>query len=271
MSEDYRIHPTAVVSPRAELGPDVVVGPYAVVGPGVRVGAGTRIGAHAVLEGRTTLGQKNLVFPFASLGAEPQDRKHRGEPTELEIGDENVIREFVTIHAGTVHGGGVTRVGNGCLLMNYAHVAHDCRLGDGVVVANGAQLGGHVVVEDHAVIGALAGLHQFVRVGESAIVGAGSMVSLDVLPYCNATGDRASLRGLNFVGLRRRGFSSETIATLQRAYRVLFGRGLTLREALDVLRREYAGCEAVVRWLVFLQSSRRGFCRPRGRRGSEGA
>lgn len=255
-----RIHPTAIVDPAAQLGDDVEIGPFAVIGPHVRVGARSAVGAHSVVQGRTTMGEDNRVFPFASLGAVPQDLKFQGEESELRIGDRNQIREFCTLHIGTAAGAMVTRIGDDNLLMNFSHVAHDCRLGDHNVLANGVQLGGHVWVGDWVVIGALSGIHQTARIGESAMIGAGSMVSLDVPPFCNATGDRARLRGLNSVGLRRRGFSAATSAAIKRAYRTVFQSSLKLQEAIAQLRAS-APLPEVERFLDFLEESKRGVCR----------
>ena len=256
-----RIHPTAIVSSGAELGPDVAIGAYSMVGDRVSIGAGTSVGPHVVVEGRTTIGARNQIFQFASIGAVPQDLKYHGEDSALFIGDDNRIREFCTLQPGTEGGGMVTRVGSGNLLMNYSHIAHDCVLGDRIVVANGVQLGGHVTVEDGAVLGALAGIHQFVRIGESAIVGAGSMVSLDVPPFCNATGDRATLHGLNTVGLKRRGLSDQTIHAIKRAYRVMFQSGLRVAEAAARVRAEISGVPEVERFVSFIEGSERGVAR----------
>lgn len=256
-----RIHPAAVVAPEASLGEDVVVGPYAVIGPHVRLGARTEVGPHAMIEGRTTIGADNRIFQFAAIGAVPQDLKYRGEPSVLHIGDGNTIREFATLHPGTEGGGMVTEVGNGCLIMNYVHVAHDCHIGDRVIVANGAQLGGHVTLQDHVVVGALVGIHQFVKIGESAILGAGSMVSLDVAPFCNATGDRATLHGLNMVGLKRRDLSAASIASLRQAYRIVFRAGLKIGAAIERVRREVAMTAEVERFLAFVAGAERGLCR----------
>lgn len=255
-----RIHPTAVVDRRAELAPGVRVGAYAVIGPEVRIGADSWIGPHAVVDGRTTLGARNRVFPFASVGTAPQDLKYRGEASTLEIGDGNTFREYVSVNPGTAGGGMVTVIGNGCLLMVSAHVAHDCRLGDSVILANGAALGGHVVVQDHAIVGGLAGVHQFARVGESALCAAGAMVSQDVPPFCVVAGDRARLYGLNLIGLKRRGFSAETIQALKRAYRSLFG-GSGRRDAIERTRAAFAGVPEVVRLCEFVAASTRGICR----------
>ncbi len=256
-----RVHPTALVAPEAELAPDVVVGAYSVVGPRVRIGAGTVIGPHVVIEGRTTIGEGNRIFQFASIGAPPQDLKYQGEDSALIIGHRNRIREFCTLNPGTAGGGLVTEVGDDNLLMNYAHVAHDCRLANHIIVANGVQLGGHVTVESFAVLGALAGVHQFVRIGESSIVGAGSMVSQDVPPFCNATGDRARLHGLNTVGLKRRGFSPEVIRAIKHAYHLMFQSGLKVAEAAARIRQEQPESAEVERLVSFVERSARGVCR----------
>jgi UDP-N-acetylglucosamine acyltransferase len=255
------IHPTAIIDPGATLAPDVRVGPYSVVGPRVRIGPGTVVGPHVVIEGRTTIGARNQIFQFAAIGAIPQDLKYHGEDSELVIGDDNRIREFCTLQPGTEGGGMLTRIGNANLLMNYSHIAHDCILADRTIVANGVQLGGHVLVEDGAVLGALAGIHQFVRIGEAAIVGAGSMVSQDVPPYCNATGDRATLHGLNTLGLKRRGLSEETVHALKRAYRIMFQSGLRTGEAVARVRAELPGIAEVERFAAFIEKSERGVCR----------
>lgn len=256
-----RIHPTALVDPAAELADGVEIGPYAVIGPRVRIGQGTTVGAHAVIDGRTTIGAQNRIFPFASIGQVPQDLKFGGEDSTLIVGDRNRIREFTTLHLGTADGGLVTRVGDDNLLMNYTHVAHDCQIGNRVILANGVQLGGHAVVESFAVLGGLTGVHQFVRVGESAMTGAGSMVSQDVPPFCNATGDRATLHGLNTIGLKRRGFSAETMRALKHAYHVVFQSGLKLRDAVARVRAELPGVDEVERFIAFVEGSERGVCR----------
>jgi UDP-N-acetylglucosamine acyltransferase len=256
-----RIHPTAILAAGAELDDDVDVAAYALIGPHVRIARGTHIGPHAVVDGRTRIGRDNQIFHHASVGAVPQDLKYRGEPSELIIGDHNVIREFATLHIGTAGGGMVTRVGDHNLLMNYSHVAHDCQLGDHNIVANGAQLAGHVIIEDYVVVGALVGVHQFVKIGESAILGAGAMVSQDVPPFCTATGDRARLRGLNVVGLKRRGCSAEIVRDLKRAYRVMFHSGLKVADAVARAQREVPASREVQTFLAFIQASERGVCR----------
>ena len=256
------VHPTALVAPQAELAAGVSVGPYAIIGPRVRIGAATRIGPHAVIEGHTTIGAENQIFQFAAIGAITPDLKYRGEDSQLVIGDRNSIREFATLHPGTAVGGMITQLGDDNLLMPYTHVAHDCRLGNHIVMANGAQLGGHVTVQDYAVFGALVGVHQFSTIGESVMLGAGAMVPLDVPPFCNATGDRAVLHGLNLVGLRRRGFGDETISLLKRAYRIMFRSGLKVADAVARVRAEVPATPEVDRFVAFIENSSRGVCRP---------
>lgn len=260
-SASPRIHPTARVAQGAELADGVVVGPYAVIGPRVRLGADTWIGAHAVLDGRTLIGARNRIFPFASVGAIPQDLKYRGEPSTVTIGDANIVREYVSINPGTEGGGMATVIGSGCLFMVSSHVAHDCRLGSSVILANGVALAGHVTVEDHAIVGGLAGVHQFVRLGESALCAAGAMVSKDVPPFCIVAGDRARLFGLNVIGLRRRGFPSDTIRALRRAYRLLFHGGGSRRDHLAAARADLGGVPEVERLVAFVADSTRGICR----------
>jgi len=256
-----RIHSTAILAPGAQLDVDVDIAPYAVIGPQVRIGRGTRVGAHAVIEGHTTIGCDNQIFQLASIGARPQDLKYRGEDSQLIIGDHNTIREFTTLNPGTTGGGMITRVGDHNLLMNYSHIGHDCQLGSHNIVANGAQLAGHVVIEDFVIIGALVGIHQFVNVGESAILGGGAMVVQDVPPYCNATGDRAALHGLNLVGLKRRNFGPELVRDIKRAYRIMFRSGLKVAEAVARTRAEVPQSREVDHFLTFIQSSERGVCR----------
>ncbi len=257
-----RIHPTAIVSPKAELADGVRVGAYAIVGPDVVVGRDTWISPHAVVEGRTTLGANNRIFSFASVGTVPQDLKYRGEPSTLVLGDGNLVREYVSLNPGTAGGSMETRIGDGCLFMVSSHVAHDCRIGDRVILANGAALGGHVTVESYAIVNGLAGVHQFVRVGESAFCAAGAMVSQDVPPYCTVAGDRARLYGLNLLGLRRRGFDADTVVALKRAYRILFLGRSAQREALERTEAELGQVPEVARMLGFVRASERGVCRP---------
>jgi UDP-N-acetylglucosamine acyltransferase len=255
------IHETALVDPRAELDLDVEIGPYSIVGSRVKIGKGTRVKSHVVIEGNTSLGEGNVVFQFATVGSVPQDLKYRGEDSQLIIGNHNTIREFASLNPGTKGGGMVTRIGNHNLLMMYCHVAHDCIIGDHNIVANGATLGGHVVIEDYVIVGGLVGIHQFVKVGTTAILGAGSMVSKDIPPYCNATGDRAELRGLNLEGLKRRGFNKAQIEALKKAYRTIFQSSLRTKGALVKVRKEIAGSAEVEQLAQFIENSHRGICR----------
>jgi len=227
------IHPSAIVERGAELADSVTVGPYSVIGPHVRIGAGTTIGAHCVLEGRTTLGQDNRVFQFASLGAAPQDKKYAGEPTELVIGDRNTIREFTTFNVGTAQDVGVTRIGNDNWIMAYVHIAHDCQVGSQTILANNATLGGHVHLGDWVFVGGLTGIHQFVKVGAHAMAGFASAVTQDVPPFMMVDGNPLAVRGFNIEGLRRRGFGSERIAAVKQMHRLLYRSGLTFEQARE--------------------------------------
>jgi UDP-N-acetylglucosamine acyltransferase len=256
-----KIHTTAIVDSRAELDRDVEVGPYSIIGPGVRIGRGTRVKANVVVEGNTTIGEDNIIFQFATVGSVPQDLKYKGEDSRLIIGDRNTIREYVSLNPGTTGGGMVTRVGSHNLLMMYCHIAHDCLLGDYNVIANGATLAGHVTLEDYVIAGGLIGIHQFVKVGTGALIGAGSMVSKDVPPYCNAAGDRARLKGLNIEGMRRRGFKKDQIETIRKAYRIILQSGLTIKAALRKARKELPGLPEVERIANFIENSTRGICR----------
>jgi UDP-N-acetylglucosamine acyltransferase len=257
------IHPTAVVSPRAELGTGARVGPYAVVEEGVTVGEGCEIGAHAVVKKFTTLGARNRVFEHATLGGEPQDVKFRGEQSYLRVGDDNLIRECVTIHRASGEGE-TTRVGSRNFLMVGVHVAHNCVVGDDNVFANGAALAGHVAVEDHVFLASNVGAHQFVRFGRYAMVGGKSKVVQDVLPFLTTDGNPPRVRGLNAVGLRRGGFSAEERAALKRAYQLLFRARLPLERALEEMLK--LGDENVSHLADFIRHSRRGFTRAeRGR------
>jgi UDP-N-acetylglucosamine acyltransferase len=214
-----------------------------------------------VIDGFTTMGRGNVVFPFATVGTIPQDLKYRGEPSELIIGDNNTIREFASLNPGTVGGGMITRVGSQNLLMMYCHIAHDCIVGNRNVIANGATLGGHVVIEDNVIVGGLVGIHQFVRIGSGAILGAGSMVSKDVPPFCNATGDRAKLHGLNVEGMKRRGFENAKIEAIRKAYRIVFRSKLKTADALEKIRRELPELQELEQFISFIAASERGICR----------
>ena len=226
-----RIHPTAVVDAAARIASDVEVGPYAVIGPDVEIAHGCRIGPHTVITGHTRLGPNCRVSQFASIGESPQDKKYAGEPTRLEIGANNTIREFVTLNRGTAQGGGVTRIGSDNWIMAYVHVAHDCQIGSRVVMANNAQLAGHVHIGDDAILGGFTVAHQFVRIGPHSITGLGTIALQDVPPYVKAAGNPARPYGINAEGLRRRGFTAEAVTALKRAYRTLYRSGLALEEA----------------------------------------
>lgn len=254
-------HPTAIVDSKAELDTEVEVGAYSIIGAGVRIGKGSKIHSHVVIQGRTSLGEANVVYPFATIGSAPQDLKYKGEPSELIIGNHNTIREYVSLNPGTSGGGMVTRVGDQNLLMMYCHIAHDCIVGNRNVIANGATLGGHVIVEDFVILGGLVGVHQFVRIGTGAILGAGSMVSKDVPPYCNATGDRAKLHGLNVEGLKRRGFDKPVIDAIRKAYRICFQSKLKTDDALEKIRDELPAIPEVEKFVSFIAASQRGVCR----------
>ncbi|HEY0840690.1 MAG TPA: acyl-ACP--UDP-N-acetylglucosamine O-acyltransferase [Vulgatibacter sp.] len=255
------IHPSAIVDGKAELHPSVTVGPFSVIGPDVRIGEGTKVGPHVVITGHTTIGRNNTFFQFSSIGDAPQDLKYRGQPTRLEIGDGNLVREFASIHRGTEEGGGVTRVGSRCLLASNTHVAHDVHLGNGIVLASGAMLAGHVIVEDFVIFGGMAGVHQFARIGRHAFISGGSMVGMDVPPYCTASGYRAELAGLNTVGLQRHKFTEEQIRNVKKAYRTLFRMKLGLREAISQVRAEMPGDPNVEHMLQFIEGSQRGVTR----------
>ncbi len=257
------IHPTAIVEAGVRLGERVAVGPFCTVGPDVVLEDDARLISHVVVAGRTTIGPRTTVYPFASIGMPPQDLKYKGEPSRLEIGADNVIREHVTMNPGTEGGGMLTRVGNNALFMMGAHVAHDCKVGNHVIFANNATLGGHVVVDDYAIIGGLAAVHQFCRVGAHAIIGGVSAVVQDVIPYGSASGDRARLIGLNIVGLRRRDFSRTDIQTLRTAYRLLFAEEGTLAERIDDVARMYSDNAAVMDIVAFMRTeSTRAVCQP---------
>lgn len=257
------IHATAVVHPKAELDSDVEIGPYAIIGEHVKIGRGTKVGAHTVIDGWTTIGENNQIFHLASVGAVPQDLKYKGEETYLKIGDRNIIREFATLHLGTVTGDGETSVGSGNLFMAYSHVAHDCHIGNGVVMANAATLAGHVKVEDYAILGGLSAIHQFTRIGAHAMIGGGTLVGMDIPPYTISTGDRrdARLRGLNLVGLKRHNFSDEVIASLKKVYKILVLSDLKLKDALERIKNEVPSSPEVDHFITFVETAQRGICR----------
>ncbi|HET7786480.1 MAG TPA: acyl-ACP--UDP-N-acetylglucosamine O-acyltransferase [Myxococcales bacterium] len=255
------IHPTAVVDRHAELHGSVEVGPFAVIGPKVKIGARTRVGPHAVIEGDTTIGENNAIFQFAALGAIPQDLKYAGEPTRLQIGNANQIREFATVHIGTAGGGGVTRIGDRCLLMANSHVAHDVQLGNDCILANSVALAGHVSVEEHVIFGGLAAVHQFTRIGRLAFVSGGAMVTQDVPPYLTVQGDRAEVVGINTVGLTRAHFDEHAQARVKGAFKIIFRSKMGLREAIAHVKAEYGGNPEIDHLIAFLEGTQRGIAR----------
>ncbi|MCH7485983.1 MAG: acyl-ACP--UDP-N-acetylglucosamine O-acyltransferase [Proteobacteria bacterium] len=257
------IHPTAIVEDGARIGENVSIGPYCVVGADVTLGDGVTLASHVVVNGRTDIGANTRVYPFASIGHQPQDMKYKGEPSELFIGCNTIIREHVTMNPGTEGGGMVTRVGNNCLIMVGSHVAHDCQIGDHVILVNNATLGGHVRIEEWAIIGGLSAVHQFARIGRHAMVGGMSGVENDVIPYGHAIGNRANLRGLNIVGLKRHGFSRDTIHTLRKAYRLLFAPEGTMTERLADVVEAFGDSEQVMDIVDFIRAdSSRAICQP---------
>ncbi len=257
------IHPTALLDPAALLGAHVSIGPYCVVGPEVQLGDGVQLMAHVVVDGDTSIGTGTVVYPFTSLGLPPQDLKYKGEKSSLVIGARNTIREHVTMNPGTEGGGMVTRVGDDCLFMVGAHVAHDCQVGNHVILANNATLAGHVTVGDYAILGGLSAVHQFVRIGAHAMVGGMSAVENDVIPYGLVKGERAHLAGLNIVGLERRGFEREAIHTLRNAYRMLFASEGTMVERLEDVAELYPNQELIHQILDFIRTrSSRAICQP---------
>ncbi|NVK42211.1 MAG: acyl-ACP--UDP-N-acetylglucosamine O-acyltransferase [Oceanospirillaceae bacterium] len=251
----------AIVDPGARIAPDVEIGPFSIIGPDVEIGAGTVIGPHVVVRGPTRIGEHNRIFQFASVGEECQDKKYRGEPTRLEIGDHNVIREGVTIHRGTVQDQGLTKIGSHNLLMAYAHVAHDCVVGDHIILANNTALAGHVHVDDHAILGGFTLVHQFCRIGQHVMCGTGTVVLKDIPAYLMASGNTAKPHGLNIEGLRRRGFSPEALRTLRQAYKLVFRQKLTLDQALEQLNQMLPSCAELKPLIDSLQASTRGIIR----------
>ena len=253
------IHPTAIIDPDAKIHPSCKIGPYCVIGAEVELGEGCELVSHVALQGPTKIGADNGFFPFSSIGLAPQDISYAGEPTRLEIGDHNEIREFVTINRGTAKGGGLTRVGNHTLIMAYTHIAHDCFIGDHVIMANAATLGGHVTVEDWAMVGALCPVHQFVRIGTHSYVGGGTTITQDVLPFSKTSAERDTHAfGMNSVGLQRRGFSKERIRTIHHAYKILLASKLNTTQALEKLKSEPNLGEDVEMLIRFVEASERG-------------
>jgi UDP-N-acetylglucosamine acyltransferase len=259
LSAKAEIHSTAVIDASAKIHPSCRIGPYCVIGADVELGENCELMSHVVLDGPSKLGALNRIFPYASVGLDPQDLKFKGEKTRLEIGDHNTIREFVTIHRGTPGGGGITRIGSHALIMAYVHIAHDCIIGSHVIMANAATLAGHVTVEDHATVGALCPVHQFVRIGTYAYIGGGTTITRDVLPFSKTSDERgARAYGMNTVGLERKGFSKERLAKIHHAYRLLLSSKLNTSQALEKLRSEGEQGEDVARLIEFVTASERG-------------
>jgi len=253
------VHPTAIIDSAAQIHPSCKIGPYCTIGPEVELGEGCELLSHVAIEGPSKIGAHNRFFPFTSIGMAPQDLSYRGEPTRLEIGDHNQIREFVTINRGTVKGGGITRVGSHTLIMAYTHIAHDCQIGDHVILANAATLGGHVTVEDWATVGALCPVHHFVRIGAYSFIGGGTTVTRDVLPFSKTAAERGThAYGINAFGLERRGFSKERIRKIHHAYKVLLASKLNTSQALEKLKAEADRSEDIDLLVRFIESSERG-------------
>jgi len=260
------IHPTALIDPNAQLHPTVSVGAYSIIGPNVRIGADTIIGPHCMIDGHTTIGQNNHFYRFCSIGGMPQDKKYAGEPTQLEMGDRNMVREYVTINTGTVQDGGVTRLGSDNWIMAYVHVAHDCQIGNQTILANGVQMGGHVHIGDWAIVGGLAAVHQFGKIGAHSMTGGQSALHMDIPPYVMGSGNPCVPVGINVEGLKRRGFSPESISALRDAYKIIYRRGMSLADACAEIRNrqqnEPAVAAALQPLLDFVEASSRGIIRP---------
>lgn len=258
---EREIHPSAVIDPNAEIEEGVVIGPFSIVKEGVRIRKGTKLMSNVIIEGDTEIGENCTIFPFTSIGLPPQDMKYKGEKTGVRIGDNNVIREYITIHRASVGGDGYTRIGNNNFLMAYVHIAHDCKIGSNIAMANVATLAGHILVEDHAVIGGLVAIHQFTRIGAYAMVGGFSGVGQDIPPYMIASGARAKLFGLNTIGLKRHGFSDETMNELKKAYKILFREKHTLKEAIKKVQEDLPYTDEIKHLIEFIQANKRGICR----------
>jgi UDP-N-acetylglucosamine acyltransferase len=255
------IHPTAIVASKAELDTSVEIGAYAIIGPDVKIASGTRVGSHVVINGHTTIGVNNQIFQFSSLGEAPQDKKYNGEPTRLEIGDGNTIREFCTFNRGTVQDKGVTKIGDDNWVMAYVHIAHDCHVGNHTILANNSSLAGHVDMHDYAILGGFTLVHQFCKIGAHVITAVNTVVFKDIPPYVTAAGYDAAPHGINVEGLKRCGFSAESILNIKRAYKTLYRSSLTLEEAKHELNQQLAVCPELGILLEFLNNSTRGIVR----------
>lgn len=254
------IHPTAIISKDAVIGKGVVIGPYSVIGPKVTIGDGTVIDSHVVINGETIIGKNNHIYPYASIGQDPQDLKYNGENTKLIIGDGNRIREFCTINRGTT-AAWETRIGDNNLFLSYGHIAHDCVVGNNCVFSNNATLGGHVHVGDHVVIGGLTPVHQFVKIGSHAMIGGASAVNQDIAPFLIAEGNKAKTHGINLVGLKRRGFTDEDVEIIKDVYKIVYRSKLMLEKAVETVKEKYSGNKHVEYFLDFIKQSERGLCR----------
>jgi UDP-N-acetylglucosamine acyltransferase len=255
------IHTTAIIDSSARIAENVHIGPWSIIGPGVEIGEGTWIGPHVVIQGPTKIGKDNKIFQFASLGEMPQDKKFRGETTHLEIGDRNIIRECCTFNRGTAQDNSVTKIGNDNLFMAYVHIAHDCQVGNGTVFANNASLAGHVIVDDYVILSGFSGVFQACRVGTHSFISMGSLVEKDVPPFVKVSGYHAKPFGLNTVGMKRRGFSNETMLMLRRAYKIIYRKGLTVNGALQELQPMVTECPEVQLFIDFIECSERGIVR----------
>lgn len=255
------IHKLALIDPQAKIGENVHIGPWTLIGPGVEIGDGTWVGSHVVIQGPTHIGKDNKIYQFASIGEASQDKKYKGEPTRLTIGDRNIFREACTVHRGTLHGRQQTLIGNDNLFMAYTHVAHDCIVGNHVIFSNNASIAGHVTIGDYACLGGMVGVHQFCAMGESSFAAGGAIIYKDVPPYITVSGYPAEAHGLNTVGLDRRGFNSETMSALRRAYKIIFRQSATLQEAMTELKNMMKNIPEITSLVDFLSSSSRGIVR----------
>ncbi len=258
---EREIHPTAIVEPKAEIDDGVIIGAYCIIGEGVRIKRGSKLISNVVIEGNTEIGENCTIYPFTSIGLPPQDLKYKGEKTGLIIGNNNIIREYITIHRASVGGDGLTTIGDNNFLMAYVHIAHDCKIGSHIIMANAATLGGHVVIEDYAVVGGLTAIHQFTRIGAYSMVGGFSGVGQDIPPYMIASGARAKLFGLNTIGLKRYGFSDAIINELKKAYKILFREKRTLKDAMKKIQEDLPYTDEIKHLIEFIQKNKRGICR----------
>jgi len=256
-----RIHPTAIVDPKAEIDPSVDIGPFCILKDGVKIRKGTKLLSHVIVEGSTEIGEHCRIHPYTSIGFPPQDLKYKGEKTKLVIGNNNTIREYVSIHRASVGGDGITVIGNNNFLMAYVHIAHDCNIGNNVVMANAATLAGHVMIEDNTVIGGMVAIHQYTRIGRYAMVGGFSGIGQDIPPFMIASGARAKLYGPNTIGLKRHGLSDTTINAIKKAYKILFREKRTMKDAIKKVQDEMAGIEEVAHLINFIEKNKRGICR----------